>query len=147
MKIAIGSDHAGFELKEHLKVFLKGKGYRIKDFGTFSPKRCDYPKYGSKVAKAVADGKYERGVLVCFSGIGQSIVANRFPEVRAALCHNARSARLSREHNDANIIVFGAGFIKKDAARKALDTWLKSEFQGGRHLRRLKEITKIESRL
>ncbi|MGE4357208.1 MAG: ribose 5-phosphate isomerase B [Candidatus Omnitrophota bacterium] len=147
MKIAIGSDHAGFRLKEVLKDFLLGKGYRVKDFGTFIEESCDYPDYGYKVAKAVAEGKFERGILVCATGIGQSIVANRFPGVRAALCYNLACAKLSREHNDANIIIFGARFIKENTAKKMLEIWLRTEFQGGRHLRRLKKIEKIECKL
>lgn len=147
MKIAIGSDHAGYKLKETLKKFLLKKGYGIKDFGTFSEESCDYPDFGYKVAKAVASKKFDRGVLVCATGIGQSIVANRFPGVRAALCYNLRCAKLSREHNDANIIIFGARFIKEETVKKALDIWLKTEFQGGRHARRLKKIEKIERTL
>ncbi len=144
MRIAIGSDHAGFKLKEALKKSLVKEGYRVKDFGTFNEKRCDYPRFGYKVARAVADGKFERGVLVCLTGIGQSIVANRIPGVRAALCYNIRCARLSREHNDTNVLIFGAGFIKEKTAQKALGVWLKTEFQKGRHLRRLKQIDRIE---
>jgi ribose 5-phosphate isomerase B len=147
MKIAIGSDHAGFKLKESLKIFLGKKGHQVKDFGTFSMDSCDYPEFASKVAHAVAGGKCEKGILICFSGIGQSIVANRFPGVRAALCYNIECARLSREHNDANIIIFGAGFINRKTACKALNVWLATEFQGGRHLRRINKITKIEKRL
>lgn len=147
MKIAIGSDHAGFKLKEYLKSFLGKKGYQVKDFGTFSQESCDYPEFASKVAKAVSGGRYDKGILICFSGIGQSIVANRFPGVRAALCYNIKCARLSREHNDANIIVFGAGFMNKETARKVLSVWLETEFQGGRHLRRINKIEKIEKRL
>ncbi len=147
MKIAIGSDHAGFKLKEYLKIFLGKKGYQVKDFGTFSLESCDYPEFAFKVARTIADGKYDKGILICFSGIGQSIVANRFPGVRAALCYNVECARLSREHNDANIIIFGAGFINKESARKALSIWLATEFQGGRHLRRINKIKKIEKRL
>ncbi|MCM8765751.1 MAG: ribose 5-phosphate isomerase B, partial [Candidatus Omnitrophica bacterium] len=119
----------------------------IKDLGTFSRERCDYPKFGYKVARAVATGKFERGVLVCATGIGQSIVANRIPGIRAALCYNIQSARLSRQHNDANILIFGAKFIKKETAKRALEIWLKTEFEGGRHLRRLEQIARIERRL
>jgi len=144
MKIAIASDHAGFKLKESLKKFLLDKGYKVKDFGTFSEKRCDYPDFGYRVAKAVAEKKFARGVLICATGIGQSIVANRFPGIRAALCYNLKCAKLSREHNDANIIIFGAKFIKEETAQKALEIWLNTEFLGERHARRIKKIEKIE---
>jgi ribose 5-phosphate isomerase B len=147
MKIAVGSDHAGFKLKEALKKFLLKEGYRVKDFGTFGEERCDYPKFGYKVARAVASGRFECGVLICSTGIGQSIVANRLPGVRAALCYNIACARLSRQHNDANMIIFGARFMKASTAQKALDIWMKTEFQGGRHSRRLKQIRKIEGNI
>ncbi|MCM8778246.1 MAG: ribose 5-phosphate isomerase B [Candidatus Omnitrophica bacterium] len=147
MKIALGSDHAGFKLKEALKNFLLGKGYRVKDFGTFSQERCDYPDFGYKVAKAVASGKFERGILICATGIGQSIVANRFPGVRAALCYNLKSAKLSREHNDANVITLGARFMNEEKAKRAILLWLNTEFQGGRHLRRIKKIEKMEKKI
>ncbi|MCM8784085.1 MAG: ribose 5-phosphate isomerase B [Candidatus Omnitrophica bacterium] len=147
MNIALGSDHAGFKLKEALRDFLLENGYRIKDFGTFKEESCDYPDFGYKVAKAVSEHKFERGILICATGIGQSIVANRFPGVRAALCYNLKCAKLSREHNDANIIIFGARFINKEMARKFLEIWLKTGFQKGRHLRRLKKIEKIEKEI
>jgi len=147
MKIAIGTDHAGFKLKETLKKFLLKEGHKVNDFGTFSEERCDYPKFGYKVAQAVAGGKFDRGILICSTGIGQSIVANRVPGIRAALCYNLKCARLSRQHNDANIIIFGARFMKEETAKKALTVWLKTEFQGGRHLRRLKQIDKIRQDL
>lgn len=142
--IAIASDHAGFRLKERLKPYLKQKGLRVEDLGVSSPERCDYPEFARKLAERVSSGRYKRGVLICKSGIGNSIVANRFTGVRAALCYNVKAARLSREHNDSNILVLGAGFVNPGSARRILGTWLNTRFAGGRHKRRLNQIKKIE---
>jgi ribose 5-phosphate isomerase B len=142
--IAIASDHAGFTLKEKLKSYLKKKGLKVEDLGTDSAERCDYPEFACTLAKQVSGGKYNRGVLICKSGIGNSIVANRFPGVRAALCYNAKAARLSREHNDSNILVLGSGFVNAGLARRILRIWLNTAFAGGRHKRRLNQIKKIE---
>jgi ribose 5-phosphate isomerase B len=146
-KIIIASDHAGFKLKEEIKAYLGKKKYLLKDAGTYSKKSCDYPLFAAAVAKAVSAGKYARGILICKSGIGNSIVANRFPRVRAALCCSAKIARLSREHNDSNILVIGSGFVNLALARRITQVWLEAEFAGGRHRRRLDEITKIEKEL
>lgn len=145
--ILVASDHAGFKLKEKLKDYLSGIGYLPKDLGTYSKDSCDYPDYAAGLARNISRKKYKQGILVCKSGIGSSIVANRFPGVRAALCYNTKAARLSREHNDSNVLVLGAGFVKIGLAKKILRVWLKTKFQGGRHLRRLNKIKKIEKRI
>jgi len=142
--IVIGSDHAGFVLKEKLKPFLVKIGLNVLDLGTYSKDRCDYPEFAAAVAKAVSKGKFKKGILICKSGIGNSIVANRFPGVRAALAYSVKAARLSREHNDSNILVLGSGFVNKKLGEKILNIWLKTKFQGGRHQRRLNLIKKIE---
>ncbi|MCX5710021.1 MAG: ribose 5-phosphate isomerase B [Candidatus Omnitrophica bacterium] len=142
--IAIGSDHAGFVLKEKLKPYLVKKGLKVLDLGTYSKDRCDYPEFAAGVAEVVSKGKLKRGVLICKSGIGNSIVANRFPGVRAALVYSIKAARLSREHNDSNILVLGSGFVNKKLGEKIMNIWLKTKFQGGRHQRRLNLIKKIE---
>jgi len=143
-KILIASDHAGFGLKEKLKSYLKKKGLAVKDLGTHSEQRCDYPLFAYNLAKAISDGRYSRGVLVCKTGIGNSIVANRLSGVRAALCYNVKAARLSREHNDSNVLVLGSAFVNAELARKILVVWLNTSFQGGRHRRRLSQIREIE---
>jgi ribose 5-phosphate isomerase B len=142
--ILIASDHAGFSLKERIKPFLPKHGLEVKDLGTYSKERCDYPDYAALLAKEISAGKYRRGILICKSGIGSSIVANRFSGVRAALCYNPLAARLSREHNDSNILVLGSAFTNVKSAGRILNIWLKAEFTGGRHRRRLNKIRKIE---
>jgi len=142
--IAIASDHAGFTLKEKLKLYLRQRGLKVEDLGTDSAERCDYPEFACTLAKQVSSGKYKRGVLICKSGIGNSIVANRFPGVRAALCYNLKAARLSREHNDSNILVLGSSFVNPQLAKRILSIWLNTGFLGGRHERRLNQIKKIE---
>lgn len=146
-KIVIASDHAGFVLKERLKLFLLKKGYEVKDLGTYSKERCHYPIFAYSLAKEVSEGRFNQGVLVCKSGIGNSIVANRLTGVRAALCYNVKAARLSREHNDSNILVLGSGFVNTALAKRILSIWLNTQFQGGRHRRRLNLLKKIEREL
>ena len=143
----IASDHAGFALKEKLIIYLNKKGIAIKDLGTYSKERCDYPEYAYKLAKSIASGKYRRGILICKSGIGNSIVANRVPGVRAALCYNLKAAKLSREHNDSNVLVLGSAFVKPDLAKRMVIVWLNTKFLGGRHLKRLKLINSIEKEI
>ncbi len=143
-RIIIGSDHAGFKLKEKIKSYLEKKGYSVKDAGAYSQERCDYPGFAYSVALEVSKGKYKQGVLICKSGIGNSIVANRLPRVRAALCYNVKAAKLSRQHNDSNILVMGSGFVNEGLARRILNNWLNTEFEGGRHKRRLDLIKGIE---
>lgn len=145
-RIIIGSDHAGFELKSEIIIYLKKKGFAVKDAGTFCPDSCDYPKFASAVAGAVSQGKFKRGILICKSGIGNSIVANKFRGVRAALCYNVLAAKLSRQHNDSNILILGSAFVKKSMAKRIVTVWINTEFEGGRHLRRLNLIKKIEKR-
>lgn len=143
-KIIIGSDHGGFKLKEALKGFLAKKGFAVTDAGTYSEESCDYTDYAFEVARRVSRRGFRRGILICKSGIGNSIVANRFPGVRAALCYNATCARLSREHNDSNILVLGSAFTDTATARRMIDIWIKTPFAGGRHKRRLDKIRKVE---
>jgi len=147
MKIALGSDHAGFELKEHLRAYLAGLNIDALDLGAYSQEAVDYPDVASRVAEKVVRREVEKGLLICGTGIGMSIVANRFPGVRAALCHDSFTARLSREHNNANILVLGGRMIGKGLARELLKVWLETEFQGGRHQRRLDKITALEEKV
>lgn len=147
MKIAIGSDHGGFILKKAIIDFLKKNNYEIKDFGTYGLKRCDYPKIGYKVASKVASREFERGILVCKSGLGMSMVANKIPGIRAALLHNLQSARSSRKHNDANIAVFSGNSMARNKVKKILKTWFKTEFSKGRHAKRVRQIRSIEKKI
>ncbi len=140
--IAVASDHAGFDLKEILKRDLQEAGLAVVDLGTDSTASVDYPDFGEAMADAIASGRVERGVLVCGTGIGISIAANRNPKVRAALVHDVTSARLSREHNDANVVAFGARVIGPETAREALRAFLDTKFEGGRHARRIAKLSK-----
>jgi ribose 5-phosphate isomerase B len=146
-KIVIGSDHGGFPLKEKLKIFLQKKGYKVKDVGCSNQECCDYPEFAYAAAKEVAKGEFSKGILVCKSGIGNSIAANKVKGARAALCYNLKAARLSRQHNDANLLVLGALFVKEALAKRMASLWLATEFEGGRHLRRLKQIKRIEKKM
>ncbi len=145
MKIAIASDHAGFPLKEFVKKYLDELGYEYNDFGTTNEESVDYPDYALKVANAVSENKFDRGILICGTGIGMSIVANKFPNVRAALCYDTETARLSREHNDANVLTLGGRTTNLDLAKRIVHAWLTTEFVGERHLRRVDKIKEIES--
>jgi len=146
-KLLIASDHAGFALKEKLKIYLEKKSISVKDLGTYSKERCDYPLYAYNLAKEISSGHSQRGILICKSGVGNSIVANRLPRVRAALCHNLKIAKLSREHNDSNVLVLGSGFVKADLAKRMVSAWLNTKFLGGRHLRRVKLIDQIDKKI
>jgi ribose 5-phosphate isomerase B len=147
MKIAIGSDHAGYELKEEILHLLASQQIEFLDFGAFSTESVDYPDYGIKVAEAVAAGEFDLGILVCGSGIGMSIVANKVPGIRAALCIDAYCARFSREHNNANILVLGGRVVSKDTALDIVKTWLSTDYPGEqRHARRIEKISEIEKR-
>jgi ribose 5-phosphate isomerase B len=146
MKIALGADHKGFQYKEKVKKFLQGKGYEVIDFGTFSEESVDYPDFGFKVAKAVANKEAERGILFCWSGIGMCISANKIKGIRAALCLNEEMARLSREHNDSNVLSLSAKFIPEEKLLKIVEVWLNTSFEGGRHQRRLDKISLEESK-
>ena len=140
--IAVASDHAGFDLKEILKRDLQEAGLEVLDLGTNSTQSVDYPDFGTAMADAVASGKAERGVLVCGTGIGISIAANRNPKVRAAVVHDVTSARLTRLHNDANVVAFGARVIGAETAREALKVFLDTNFEGGRHAGRVAKLSK-----
>lgn len=146
MKIAIGSDHAGYELKEKIAEHLKKQGIRIEDYGTNGNDSVDYPDFAVAVAESVSKGKVDTGILICGTGIGMSIAANKFPHVRAALCYDVFSAEMSRRHNNANILVLAGRVLKSDLAIKMVDVWLKAEFEGGRHKNRLDKIGEIEKR-
>ena len=145
--IAIGSDHGGVELKDHLFGFLRSNDWDVRDFGTQGYESVDYPDFGREVSLRVAQGEAERGILVCTSGIGMSIAANKFPGIRAALVADLDGARMSREHNDANILVLSGAKTEKPLAEKIVETWLRTPFAGGRHRRRVKKITQIEQDL
>jgi len=146
MTVAIGCDHAGWELKERLKAWLIQNGYQVVDFGTHSPEPVDYPDYAIQVAESVANGKAERGVLVCGTGIGMAMTANKIPGVRAAFCPDPFTARLSREHNDANVLTLGGRLMGREMAIEILGIWLNTSFQGGRHNRRIAKIGETEER-
>ncbi len=147
MPILISSDHGGFALKEKLVPFLTKKGIKVKDLGPFNAERCDYPGFAYILADKISKGKFKRGILICKSGIGNSIVANRLPGVRAALSHNVKIAKLSRKHNDSNILVMGSLFVNPDLAKKITLAWLNTDFEGGRHKRRLIQIGEIERKI
>jgi len=146
MKVAIGTDHAGIKLKPALIEYLKNKGIEYKDFGTFSESSCDYPDFALPVAEAVADGQFDRGILICGTGIGISIAANKVPKIRCALCHDCFSAKYTRKHNDANIIAFGERVIGSGLMLELLEIFLFTEFEGGRHQKRIDKITEIEKK-
>ncbi len=143
--IAIASDHGGFDLKEAVRKHLEEKGITCKDFGTDSKASCDYPDFAGAAAKAVADGKCEKGIVICTTGIGVSIVANKVNGIRCGLCTNVTQARLTREHNDANMLALGAGITGQTAAMDIVDTFLSTEFSHGeRHERRVRKIAEYE---
>ena len=138
--VALGSDHAGFELKQAIKDLLIEQGMSVEDFGTFSLDSCDYPDYARKVAEAVSQGGFSRGILVCGSGVGVSIVANKVRKVRAALVNEVDAAVLSRQHNDANVLCLGARTTSQGKAKEIITAWLATEFEGGRHQKRIDKI-------
>ena len=145
MKIFLGADHRGFSLKKKLIKFLENKKYNVVDLGTYQEGvLCDYPLISRKLGLAVSKNKGSRGILACMTGIGHSIAANKIPGVRAALCYNKKAALLSRTHNDSNVLIVGAKFVKQKDIWGIVSVWLKAEFEGGRHLRRVNQIRKIE---
>ncbi len=144
MKIAIGSDHAGFRLKEKIKGYLLERGIEVIDCGTFSQESCDYPIYCYSVAEKVARKKANFGILICKTGIGSAIAANKVKGIRAGLCHNETGARLTREHNHSNVLVMGAMFVNFSKAKRMIETFLSATPQGGRHRRRVREVMLIE---
>lgn len=138
-KIFLASDHAAFKLKDFIAKFLSDLGYQVEDLGTYSEESTDYPKYAKTLVTKVLNGK-TKGILLCGTGIGMSITANRFKGIRAALCHNEEFARLSREHNDSNVLVLPGKYLTEDESKKILNSWLNSKFQGERHERRINQI-------
>lgn len=146
MKISIGSDHRGFILKKKIISILKAKGHKVNDCGTYSQESCDYPEIAFKVANSVRLKKSQRGILICKTGIGNCIAANKVPGARASLCYTQKAARLSREHNDANVLVLGSDFVRGKNVKKILEIWLNTKFSGDRHQKRVEQIAGIEKR-
>jgi len=144
-KIAIGSDHVGIELKPVIVDYLKELGYEVTDFGTKSNERTDYPIYGKKVGEAVADGEYDLGILICGTGVGISLAANKVKGIRAVVCSEPYSAQLSRQHNNTNILAFGSRVVGAELAKMIVKSWLDASFIGGRHARRVDELAAIEN--
>ncbi|MDD4721683.1 MAG: ribose 5-phosphate isomerase B [Acidaminococcaceae bacterium] len=144
MKIAMGSDHGGIHLKEHIKTYLLKKGFEVEDYGTYNEESVDYPDYAAAVAEAVVAKKQDCGILICGTGIGVSIAANKVKGIRAALCGDCFSALMSKEHNNANILCMGERVIGRGLAEKIVDTYLNSQFQGGLHARRVEKIMNLE---
>lgn len=144
MKIAMGSDHGGFALKQHLKTYLENKGCLVEDCGTDSTQSCDYPDFGRLAAEAVASGQCERGIVICTTGIGISISANKVRGIRCALCSEPLSAEMTRRHNDANMLALGGGMIGPNMAERIVDVFLSTAFEGGRHQRRVDKVMSIE---
>ena len=142
--IAIASDHGGYLLKEHIKAYLAAKGITCQDFGTDSTGSCDYPVFGRAAAEAVASGRCETGIVICTTGIGISITANKVKGIRCALCAEPLSAEMTRRHNDANMLAMGAGIVGPNLAERIVDTFLSTQFEGGRHARRVALITEME---
>ncbi len=144
MKISMGCDHGGYLLKEHVKKYLTDKGHEIVDCGCNSLDSCDYPEFGGAAARAVASGECERGIVICTSGIGISISANKIKGIRCALCSEPLSAEMTRRHNNANMLAMGAGMIGPNMAERLVDVFLTTEFEGGRHQRRVDGIAALE---
>ena len=144
MKIALGSDHGGYALKCDIIKLLESKGYEYRDFGCYSTESCDYPDFGEAAARAVASGEYDRGIVICTTGIGISIAANKVRGIRCAHCADPLEAEMTRRHNDANMIAIGAGFTGKNLAERMVEVFLTTEFEGGRHARRVEKMDAIQ---
>lgn len=144
MKIALASDHRGFKIKHTLAEFLKEKGYNVRDYGTYSSEPCDYPDYTYLACDAVRKKKADRAIVLCYTGIGSSIAANKVRGIRAALVYNLKGALMSRRHNDSNVLVLPSYLLKTDAMKRLILRWLKEGFEAGRHLRRIRKIQDIE---
>ncbi len=144
MKFYIATDHAGVDLKDYTVALLKEKGHEVIDLGPFDKERVDYPDYAVKVAQSVLTDSVSQGILICGSGIGMSMAANRFHGIRAALCHDAYTAQVARQHNDANILCFGERIVGRGVAESIIDSWLASSFEGGRHCGRVEKIESIQ---
>ena len=142
--ISIACDHGAIALKNHLKAYLEGKGYEVKDFGTHTTDSCDYPDFVAPAAQAVANGECEKGIVLCTTGIGVSMVANKVKGIRCALCHETHSAEMTRRHNDANVLAIGAGVTGVNLAERIVDVFLTTEFEGGRHQRRVDKVMALE---
>ncbi len=146
MKIAIGNDHAAVEMKLAIKAHLAGRGIEVADMGTGSSESCDYPVYGERVGRAVASGEADLGIAICGTGVGISMAANKVKGIRACVCSEPCTARLSRMHNNSNVLAFGARIIGVEMAKMITDAWLDAEYEGGRHQRRVDQLTEIENR-
>lgn len=144
MRIAIGNDHTALEMKRAIKEHLEQKGYLVLDLGTNAPESCDYPVYGEKVGRAVASGEAELGIAICGTGVGISLAAGKVKGIRACVCSEPYTAKLSRMHNDSNVLAFGARVVGVEMAKMITDAWLEARFEGGRHQRRVDMIMKIE---
>ncbi len=142
--IALGCDHGGYELKERIKAFLEEKGIPCRDLGTYDKESCDYPVFGRAAAEAVASGECDRGIVICTTGIGISITANKVRGIRCALCHDPLSAEMTRRHNDANMLAMGAGIVGGNMAERIVEVFLNTEFEGGRHARRVALMMETE---
>jgi len=146
MKIALAADHAGFELKEKVREYLEGKGLEVEDYGPQSTERVDYPDFAEKVATRVAAKQADYGVLVCGTGLGMAITANKIPGIRAATCNDTLSTHFARAHNDANVLTMGGRLVDGATAQKILDTWLSTPFEGGHHQRRVQKIGALDQK-
>lgn len=146
MKISLACDHGGYELKENVKKWLEERGLEVVDFGCHSTESCDYPDFAEAAARAVGSGECEKGIVVCTTGIGVSICANKVKGVRCALCADTLSAEMTRRHNNANMLALGAGILGKNLAQRIVEVWLDTEFEGGRHQRRVDKMMEIENR-
>lgn len=146
MRIGIGNDHSALDLKAEIVEYLKEQGHEVVDYGTNTTESCDYPVYGEMVGKAVANGEVEKGILICGTGLGISLAANKVEGVRAAVCSEPYTARMSRAHNDCNILAFGARVVGAELAKMIVEVWLNTEFEGGRHQRRVDMIMDVEKR-
>ncbi len=145
MKISIGSDHAGFKLKEEIRLFLKENGYNVADYGTYSEESVDYPDFALPVAESVSNKEVDYGIVICGTGIGVSIVANKVPEIRAANCCNEEMAKMARLHNDANVLALGARLLSIEEAKSIVKIFLETDFEGGRHIKRIEKIHKLSN--
>ena len=146
MKIAIGCDHVALQMKQEIIAFLQEKGHTVEDYGTYTPERCDYPVYGEKVANAVAGGQADCGIVICGTGVGISLAANKVHGIRAVVCSEPYSAMLSKQHNNTNVVAFGARVVGIELAKMITEAWLNAEFEGGRHQKRVEMLTAIEQR-
>ena len=146
MKIALGCDHGALELKLAIRAFLENRGYEIQDFGTHTKESCDYPDFAAAAAKAVADGQCQWGIVLCTTGVGVSIAANKIDGIRCALVSDLMTARLTRQHNDSNVLALGAGVVGEKLALEIMDVWLNTAFEGGRHQRRVDKLMALECR-